>query len=99
MVHDVDGFLVYKGDGCFRINRKLSRKFNIGEKTTFVLKFDDHGNFCAVRAGRYYNGNTDFDDMFDKLRKLDEFIVGKVRTDDEILHKMIFGKNKPLQEK
>ena len=96
---DVDGFLTYKGDGCLRINKKLSKKFHIVEKDTFVIKFDEHGNFVAVRASRYYNGHTEFDDVFSKLHALDEFIVGKVRNDDEILHKMIFGKKEPLQNK
>lgn len=60
----------------------------------FVIKFNEHGDFVAIRASRYWNGHKDFDGLWGKLRALDEFIVGRIKKDNEILEKIIFGKEK-----
>lgn len=91
MVQDVDGFLSYKGDGCFRIKKRLSKKMQLMQGEDYVIKFNEHGDFVAIRAGRYYNGHKDFGDLWERLKRLDEFIIGKIRNDDEILQRILSG--------
>ena len=88
---DVDGFLSYKGDGCFRIKKKLSKNLKLMQGEDFIVKFDEHGNFVAIRARRYYDGHRDFTPLWQILRKLDEYITGRIRNDDEILQKILFN--------
>lgn len=86
--NEIDGFLQYKGEGRFYTKKRFLKGLKLVYGDSFAFKEVD-GCLICVPTKRYFNNEVKFRDFFDQMRRIDQFITGRIKQDDELLSKVI----------
>src|SRR3990167_2928869 len=97
MVHDVDLFIEYAGNGLFKINKRktnktikaIEKEFKLDQMNDYVMQFNDDGDFVCVHTGKYFNCHKELSTLWDVVRAVDQLVMQRVRRDDEILQEKL----------